>query len=292
MLEHLQSRTRYVLGSPTLVGRAALCQIQITAPVVSSTHAMLRWTGRSWEVQDLGSRNGVYINSTRMAPGPRVLLRDGDEICFGDLRDPWRVHLHGPPLARASSGGTILTEQDGLLMVPSNPPEAFIYRADGQWWMDRSDDIVRVDDGDEVEIVGKRWRLLLPTDLRATQELTGSEQPVRLHFVVSADEEHVTLQIQHGSHQHRVDHRIWSYLLLTLARERMATRDQPKAEQGWVYHDKLARRLSMSRTQFNMAIFRARQQLSQLGVPNAYALIERRRGSGQIRIGDVLLAID
>lgn len=37
--------------------------------------------------------------------------------------------------------------------------------------------------------------------------------------------------------------------------------------------------------QFNMAVFRARQQFREAGLPGADELIERRRGSGQIRLG-------
>ena len=35
----------------------------------SSLHARIYWTGSSWEIRDLGSRNGTYVNGAPLAAG-------------------------------------------------------------------------------------------------------------------------------------------------------------------------------------------------------------------------------
>jgi pSer/pThr/pTyr-binding forkhead associated (FHA) protein len=64
------------------IGRSATCDIQVRSGLVSRRHARLLVGPLGVTVEDLGSRNGVYVNSAR-ADGP-VLLRLGDRIAVGD----------------------------------------------------------------------------------------------------------------------------------------------------------------------------------------------------------------
>jgi hypothetical protein len=65
-----------------IVGRSAVCDIQVLSGLVSRRHARLLVGPLGVSVEDLGSRNGVYVNSAR-ADGP-VLLRSGDRVAVGD----------------------------------------------------------------------------------------------------------------------------------------------------------------------------------------------------------------
>jgi pSer/pThr/pTyr-binding forkhead associated (FHA) protein len=50
---------------------------------VSRRHAQLRRTGGGWEILDLGSLNGTWVNGWRV---DRATLHDGDVVQLGDLR--------------------------------------------------------------------------------------------------------------------------------------------------------------------------------------------------------------
>lgn len=66
---------------PVVVGRSRACDIVIDDPGVSRRHAEIRPSGDGFEVRDLGSTNGVYLNRApieRAAP-----LRNGDLLELG-----------------------------------------------------------------------------------------------------------------------------------------------------------------------------------------------------------------
>lgn len=69
-----------------LVGRASECGIRLphTETKASRHHCLLDVNPPHLRVRDLGSRNGTYVNGTRLAPGPAGRdLADGDEIRVG-----------------------------------------------------------------------------------------------------------------------------------------------------------------------------------------------------------------
>jgi hypothetical protein len=77
------------------------------------------------------------------------------------------------------------------------------------------------------------------------------------------------------------------YLLLTLARIRMReTAEQcPPQECGWVHREDLIEMLQCPETQLNLWVHRIRSRFSSQGFLDYAAVIERRDGSGQMRIG-------
>lgn len=72
--------TEFFSKDPTTVilGRSRLADIQITSPAVSKRHCMLVRSGTDLHLQDLGSRNGTYING--MKKDCSVKLKTGDKI--------------------------------------------------------------------------------------------------------------------------------------------------------------------------------------------------------------------
>ncbi len=52
---------------------------------VSGYHARLRWDGTSWWLEDLGSRNGTFVNGKPCAPYRPEAVSTGDNIQLGDM---------------------------------------------------------------------------------------------------------------------------------------------------------------------------------------------------------------
>jgi len=72
-----------VLDRPSLtIGRSAACEVQLSSALVSRRHARLTLTNLGVTVEDLGSRNGIYVNSVRVIGSAR--LKAGDRVAIGD----------------------------------------------------------------------------------------------------------------------------------------------------------------------------------------------------------------
>ena len=78
------------------VGSSTDSDLVVEDPSVSRTHVLFEQLGGAWFVEDLGSRNGTYLNGQRIT-GRRV-VRPGDEIRLGVAR----IVLRGV----VSGGGT------------------------------------------------------------------------------------------------------------------------------------------------------------------------------------------
>jgi hypothetical protein len=72
----------YPLGDEITVGRGGGCGIVLTADqFVSTVHARVFRRGDDVFVEDLGSRNGTYVNGEKITTTTRV--RRGDRVQFG-----------------------------------------------------------------------------------------------------------------------------------------------------------------------------------------------------------------
>ncbi|MFL5760475.1 MAG: FHA domain-containing protein [Thermomicrobiales bacterium] len=76
--------TTFSLNGQTVVGRHPDCDLIIQEPYMSSEHAELMPFDGRWQVKDLGSTNGTYLN------GHSVLhpedIQPGDVIQFGRVK--------------------------------------------------------------------------------------------------------------------------------------------------------------------------------------------------------------
>ncbi len=71
----------YPLKDITIIGRATTTDINLDDPLVSRHHARISKSENGFQIEDLGSRNGVYMNGNRTtAPHP---LTNGCKICIG-----------------------------------------------------------------------------------------------------------------------------------------------------------------------------------------------------------------
>ena len=82
------------------VERVVLMTIRtLDEPYVSGVHAELRWTGAAWEIKDLGSRNGTYLDGRRLDPTVSHRIGKGSKVAFGKREQEWeRIDASQPPV--------------------------------------------------------------------------------------------------------------------------------------------------------------------------------------------------
>lgn len=90
---------RIHLRTETKIGRASTNHLRISAPEVSNEHALIRWRGERWEIQDLHSSNGTLVNDDKLAPGVWTPIEEGDRLAFGHLQIAYDFEEAGPPQA-------------------------------------------------------------------------------------------------------------------------------------------------------------------------------------------------
>ncbi len=288
---------RCTLGARHLVGRSPLCALRLPSARVSSEHAALYWDEGRWWVKDLGSRNGTFVEGRRVPSGTPIPLASGARLELGDPSNRWTLSHAGPPRALAlaeSPGVTDVVEEEGVLSLPpGEAPEVVVHRTDtGGWALDDGESAREVSDLDLVHVGGQSWRLSLPGERERTEttgELALRLPDVHLDFGVSLDEEHVTLRVSGPRQDLDLRPRAHLYTLLVLARARLADKELPDSEQGWVDRAELGRMLAMSRNAVNTMLHRCRKQLAGAGVSGIEHLVERR--SSSLRLGVPSLSV-
>ncbi len=145
-------------------------------PETSSEHALLRWRSGTWELQDLHSRNGTYVDGRLLASGRRVGLAEGARLGFG-RPDGYVLHDAGPPEAHAiglSPQQPTIETRAGLLLLPDpEHPEVMVCHRDNAWWLERDDEVHRITDGEVVVTGAGAWRLHLPEQVSSTRDAEG-----------------------------------------------------------------------------------------------------------------------
>lgn len=66
-----------------LIGRNAGCDLHLNDVTVSAEHARLTYHNNQWWVEDLGSKNGTYLNNEAVMNA--VVLKSGDELQLGQV---------------------------------------------------------------------------------------------------------------------------------------------------------------------------------------------------------------
>lgn len=98
----------YPVTGPVVLGRAAECDISVSADEMSRRHAIVKPMQDGLAVEDLGSANGTYVNDKRVQQG---FLRPGDELRLDAVRfilvapgaEIGQSHASAaPPVSRAS----------------------------------------------------------------------------------------------------------------------------------------------------------------------------------------------
>ena len=283
-----------------LVGRGPGATLRIQDPRVSTEHARLSWDGQRWSVRDLGSTNGTYVAGRVLGAGETVPLHRGIELAFGDPSLAFLLdEATAPsPVARRSSTGGLRSAEGGVLALPDEEqPLALVFEdAKGAWVLEQDGLAAPVADGDLVQVGEEAWVLHLPVGIDPTLAVraTGVElSQVRFLFRVSDDEERVALRLFTPTGEEELPPVAHLYTLLTLARLRVRDAEEgSEGQRGWVYADALCKMLAVDDLRLNVDVYRCRKALGQLGILGASGVVERHRGTRQLRFGSDLVEIE
>jgi DNA-binding NtrC family response regulator len=108
LLRNDQPLVRFAVDEEATIGRSSECEVQLADTELSRRHATVRSSSGSWELEDLGSRNGTRVDGVVVREAT-VPLRGGAVIELGASR-----LLFDPPI-------DVLGDRDGdnrVLLVP------------------------------------------------------------------------------------------------------------------------------------------------------------------------------
>lgn len=290
-LRRLSDGSEHAVPSRCIVGRSSSCGLVSTDHYSSSEHAKIQWTGTHWELRDLGSRNGTFVDGKRVEPGRPVHIGVGAQIGFGEPTAGWMFTNADAPRLSAlelSSQAVLASEGEILALPGDSDPEITIYpdKYGRGWVVEHRDGDVRAAEDQEVVIAGGRsWRLELPVISESTPmlDVAMTLENVMLRFAVSRNEERVQVTVILHGKEKPLEQREHGYLLLTLARARAEDKARPLEERGWRKVPDILRMLRIDENAMNVAIHRARQQLAAIGLEGAANVVEVKRG--QRRLG-------
>lgn len=291
------SGRQFPLGHQHLVGRSRAMHLVVPSAEVSAQHLVLSWSGTGWAARDLGSRNGTLLDGRRLNPGVPEPLTRGAVLELGGQGQRYTLADDGPPSPYAECGDVVAIGQDDLLAVPSpeEPLAVVMFDRELGWVLSMGERVTPIRDGAEVQVGGATWHIHLPEAVDPTAEsrpVRSTGEEVALRFRVSRDEEYVELHVTTGGTTHALPPRAHHYVLLTLARARIADEAMPEGERGWRYTSDLLRALRMSDNQLYVSLHRARREFGAIGLDEASQLVERRPTTRQIRIAARQLKVE
>jgi hypothetical protein len=291
LLEHAQTGRRFTLAGRCLLGRHPSCDVRVDDGHVSGEHASLHWVESRWELRDLGSRNGTFLEGRRLAPGERVALEAGQSFLLGNGGVQFQLIEAGPPAARARdmATGRVREAIGSLLVLPDDEfPQASLFLDESRRWvLEVGDERRVVADQERFWLGDAEWRVELPSALRETVDEANAPtlEDLHLRIGVSRNEEHVEVAVSSRGEQQVLPERSSHYLLAILARIRLSEHALRESEQGWVEREELCRMLRTDTNKLNVDIHRVRKQFSALRIQGAASVVERRPGTGLVRLG-------
>lgn len=293
------------LSSPCLVGRSRACQLRDASPEASAEHALFRWYGGRWTLQDLHSRNGTFVEGRQLVPGQPIPLARGSRLGFGHPEgyvliddgppEPFatRASPEGEPEEQPDGPPSTVESRHGRLSLPvAAGPAPLVVQRDGRWWLERDGRATPVEDGDEVTVGGVAWVLRLPellsSTLDAPEALAAPPTLASIHLelaVAEPPEEVVELVVRVGSRATRLEPRAHHRPMLLLARARSGDRTPREEERGWVEQDWLVAQLGYSTSRLHVEIHRIRREFAAIGIVDAHMVVERRPQARNLRFG-------
>ncbi len=290
-------QTRVVLRPRHLVGRSAGSHTQILARDVSGEHAVISWTGSHWELRDLGSRNGTWLDDRKLDSGERATLQPGGRLAFGNPAKVWLLRSAQPPGPVALTDEEVLEGSELFLALPSeDDPQAVVeFDPEMGWCLSQDNESSAAEDGTSILLGEQTFVLALPgrqppdpSTVNMSEISSVMDKIIRqgLDFAVSADEEYIEITARVGRDSHPIPPRVHHELLLVLARKRLAdcSEGHPDSEQGWVYTSDLRAMLRISGNQLYVMSHRCKRELEQVGIDPG-RLLEKRTTSRQLRLG-------
>lgn len=294
----------FPLASFTSIGRHQKSTIRLEDPQVSNLHATLYWSKEGqWELRDAGSRNGTRVDDRPVLPGQRARVAVGSVIALGASRLEL-IDGGGPlPSLRNRRTGAVVQAAKGMfdLVNITGSLATLVEAARGEWWLELPDRAELIREGDIFALGDDDWELELPAGEPGTHDSPDAAaltaEPLGgafLSFSVTPDFGYAQLCLRLGAQVFRSEG-VKERLLAHLAHSRLLDKSDARihpAEQGWVYGDDLCTWLNLgSLERLNVEIYRLRQHFLKCKVPGAPNVIQRRRGTGQLRVGTDNLAV-
>jgi hypothetical protein len=118
---------------PYAIGRAPDNQVVVNDPKVSSHHAHIRPEGEGYEIVDLGSSNGTFVNEQQLVPNMPRPLQTGDQVRIGDTKFVYEAatmtqHFMAP----TAYGGFSQESPPHYSPTIATPPPAYLGESYGQ----------------------------------------------------------------------------------------------------------------------------------------------------------------
>jgi phosphoserine phosphatase RsbU/P len=105
---------KFALEDPvTVLGRQADCAVCLPAKAVSRQHAQIVKDGDGYQVEDLESSNGTFLNGTRLAPRTRIGVTERDTLEVG----PYTFSLRASPTPAATEPNLIIREKVNAVSI-------------------------------------------------------------------------------------------------------------------------------------------------------------------------------
>jgi ABC-type multidrug transport system ATPase subunit len=160
--------------SSWLIGSAANCDIVLNAPTVSSMHCRITTSSQGFELVDLGSTNGTWVDGQKLTPYQPVTVTSLQKVTLSSsVEFPWE-HIVGH---RSGPGQTISLSRDSITVgrAPDNDyvlsaeivsgHHARVFRKDGEYFVEDTNSL------NGVYINTVENRIVAPTAIRATDEV-------------------------------------------------------------------------------------------------------------------------
>jgi pSer/pThr/pTyr-binding forkhead associated (FHA) protein len=84
VLQELSSGRNHQIDLPCVVGRSNEVDLTLSDPSISQRHALIAESDNQIWIEDLKSRNGVYVNGQKIKE--KTFLRTGDSVQLGQTK--------------------------------------------------------------------------------------------------------------------------------------------------------------------------------------------------------------
>jgi pSer/pThr/pTyr-binding forkhead associated (FHA) protein len=298
-LLNLQSQHSTLLRTQHILGRhSGSSNTILDNPEASRLQASILWNGSYWLLQDT-STNGTYINRELITNGFKKRLTKGDSIQFGSLNaEVWLFANDSSPksLLVPLQPDSQTIELEGVIALPTDEdPEVTIYQSqNGEWICEDLTGTLILQQGSQVSTTNSNWYFVNAEEFDRTKKSeTVQNKPPKVEFIftVSKNEEHVSLSIIIDNEEISLGERTHHYLLLLLARYRIADQQAgvDDGEQGWLDKDLLSKLIGLDENHINIQIYRFRKQLinAKPSAMRLLQLVERRRGCLRLAVATI-----
>jgi pSer/pThr/pTyr-binding forkhead associated (FHA) protein len=130
----LAAQTIPIDGTKLIIGREEDCQLRPESEFISRHHCVLLLDDYTLRIRDLGSKNGTFVNSSRIGSGETILLHD-DVVAIGEMTflidlDQAPVPETQTPVAAPALEGTGVFDGDTAQADPQPVDPPISQRAD------------------------------------------------------------------------------------------------------------------------------------------------------------------